>query len=290
MQKITYYLIAGAFHLWSRFPLSWLYGFFRFVGWVIFGLFRYRRSVIARNMEIAFPDNTPEKRKNLEHQFIRHFMDTIAEIIKAWSIKPEELRRRFEIHFSEEIVRDLQTGQDVFLAGAHVNNWEWAVLSAGDQTPGRAVGIYKPLSNQVMDRIIAQLRERLGTRMVPMGQVIRDILTTDRPASAYLFLSDQSTPFTESAHWTDFFGVQTPFVSGMSTLAVRRNIPIYYFYIEKVRQGFYEARFTLLVRDAQNYSPEEITSLYSKKVMENILNQPACWLWTHKRWKRVLQY
>lgn len=270
--------------------MSWLYGQWRFLGWIVFGIFRYRRTVIARNLEIVFPDYTPERRKELERKFIHHFTDTIAEIVKAWSIKPEELRRRFKIEFSDDIINELQSGQDVFLAGAHVNNWEWAVLSAGDQTPGRAVGIYKPLSSRAMDRIIEDLRQRLGTTMIPMAQVVRDILSTDRPASAYLFLSDQSTPFTMTAHWPDFFGVKTPFVSGMSTIAVRQNIPIYYFYIEKVKRGFYEARFTLLVRDSQNHTPEEITSMYSKKVMENILNQPACWLWTHKRWKRVLQY
>jgi KDO2-lipid IV(A) lauroyltransferase len=141
-----------------------------------------------------------------------------------------------------------------------------------------------------MDQLMIEIREKQKSHMIAMAQVIRDILHHDRAVTAYVFLSDQSTPFTMTAHWPIFFGVKTPFVSGMSTIAVRQSIPIYYFNIEKVKRGFYQAKFTLLVRDPQNYSPDEITSMYSKKVEEDILNQPACWLWTHKRWKRVLPY
>ncbi len=288
--KISYYLIRSGFYLWSLLPLSWLYNICRLLAWIIFRVFRYRRHVIARNMEIVFPDSSPEYRKELEKQFIHHFADIIAEMIKGYSMSQDELRHRFDVHMDEEIIKDFQNGQDVFIAGAHINNWEWAVLVAGDQIPARTAVIYKPLSNRAMDQLMIEMRERQKSRMIPMAQVLRDILHKERPVTAYIFLSDQSTPFTMTAHWPIFFGVKTPFVSGMSTIAVRQSIPIYYFNIEKVKRGFYQARFTLLIRDPQNYSPEEITSMYSKKVMEDILNQPACWLWTHKRWKRVLQY
>ena len=202
----------------------------------------------------------------------------------------DEMRKRFDIRISDKLAEEFRLGNDVFLTGAHVNNWEWAVIAGGDQLPVRPACIYKPLASRAMDQIMIETRERHGTHMVPMAQVLRDILAEGRLPTAYLFLSDQSTPFTMTAHWPDFFGVKTPFVSGMSTISARQNIPIYYFYIEKVKRGFYKARFEPLIMEPQQHTPEEITELYSKKVMQNILNQPAYWLWTHKRWKRVLQY
>lgn len=288
--KINYYLLRFPIYFWSIWPLSWLYGLTRIMAWIFFRVFRYRRHVIAQNLKIVFPDSTLEYRKNLEDQFIDHFADTIAESIKAFTMSSEEFRRRFDIQVSEEMREEYKNEQDIFICGAHVNNWEWAVVTAGDQIPFRAVTIYKPLSNRAMNRIMIDLREKVKTIMVPMGLVLRDVLNKEFPTSAYIFLSDQSTPFVLTAHWTDFFGHRTPFVPGMSTMSVRYNIPIYYFSIEKVKRGYYKAGFSLLVKDPANYSPEEITAIYSKKVMENILNQPACWLWTHKRWKRVIQY
>lgn len=240
-------------------------------------------------MDVVFPDKSVEFRRDMERKFIRHFGDVIAEFIKAWSMSGAELRRRFKVHIDEEM-RDILLNEDVFIAGAHVNNWEWAVITAGDRMPVRTVAVYKPLSNRVMDKLMLDLRKKIRTEMVPMALVIRDILSQDKSPSVYFFLSDQSTPFTMTAHWPVFFGRKTPFVSGMSAMAVRRNIPIYYLYIEKIRRGYYEARFTLMVKETEKLTPEEITGIYSKKLMENILNQPECWLWTHKRWKRVLKY
>ena len=288
--KISYYLIRLPIYLFSILPLSWLYGIGRGISWILFKVFRYRRQVIAQNLNIVFPEATPQQKTELENQFIHHFADMIAEIVKAFTMRREEFQRRFDIQLSDEMKEEFHNQQDIFICGAHVNNWEWAVVTAGDQLPVRTLSIYKPLSNRAMNQIILDLREKVKTVMIPMGLVLRDILAKDRATSAYIFLSDQSTPFTMTAHWVDFFGLRSPFVPGMSTMAVRYNIPIYYFSIYKVKRGYYKADFSQLVKEPAKYSPEEITAIYSKKLMENILNQPACWLWTHKRWKRVIRY
>ncbi len=286
---INYTLIRIPFYLLSLFPLSWLYLLCRMLTWVVFRIFGYRKKVIAKNMNIVFPNSSPAYRKALEKEFIHHFSDLLAESIKAFTMNREELLRRFDIRLSEEMRSDFENDRTIFICGAHFHNWEWAVITSGDQLPVRAVAVYKPLSSRAMNQIMIDLRQKGKTVMVPMGLVLRDILTKTRPPTAYIFLSDQSTPHL-TAHWVDFFGQRTPFLPGMSTMAVRYNIPIYYFTIQKTRRGYYQAEFTRLVKEPQNYKPEEITELYSKKVTENILNQPACWLWTHKRWKRVLQY
>ncbi len=288
--KINYFLIRIPIYVLSFLPLSWLYVLCRGLSWLIFKVFRYRRKVIAKNLSTVFPDADNPFRQEIEARFMDHFSNMIAESLKAFTMSTEEIRRRMDIRISDEIKSDLSNHQDIFIVGGHVNNWEWAVITSGDQVPARTKAIYKPLSSHAMNQIMLDLRQKGKTLMVPMGLVLRDILTQDRLTTAYIFLSDQSTPFTLTAHHVDFFGIRTPFVPGMSAMAARQNIPIYYFTIEKIRRGYYKAHFSLLVRDPANYSPEEITSLYSKKLEENILNQPACWLWTHKRWKRVLEY
>lgn len=288
--KINYFLIRTPLYLISLLPLSWLYMVCRLFSRLIFNVFRYRRKVIAKNLEVVFPDSPAEYRKSFENKFVHHFSDLIAESIKAFSMGSKELQQRFEIQVSKELKADLEKYKNIFICGAHIHNWEWAVITAGDQLPVRTVAVYKPLSSRAMNQIMLDLRQKFNTVMVPMALVLRDVLDTTQPRSAYIFLTDQSTPHTLTAHWIDFFGIRTPFISGMTTMAVRYNIPLYYFYIEKIRRGYYQAKFEVLSREPANYSAEELTQLYSKKLKENILNQPAHWLWTHKRWKRVLQY
>ena len=288
--QISYILIRIPLYFLSLFPLSWLYGGCGLLTRIVFGVFKYRHTAIAKNLEVVFPDTSLEQRKALGNKFVRHFSDLLAESIKAFTMSRKELARRFDIRISAEMQAEFDNQRSIFICGAHINNWEWAVITAGDQLPVRTVAVYKPLSSRAMNQIMNDLRQKGRTVMVPMGLVLRDVLSKDQPASAYIFLSDQSTPHTMTAHWIDFFGLRTPFVPGMSTMASRYNIPIYYFSIQKTKRGHYTANFSLLAKDPGQYSPEEITALYSKKLRENILNQPAHWLWSHKRWKRVLQY
>ena len=202
----------------------------------------------------------------------------------------KDFQKRIKFEIPKELKKALSEGKDIFLAGAHINQWEWGAIAAGKEFPCRVAGIYKPLSAKPMDALMLRLREKLGTQMIPMEQVIRDILQEDRQNSVYLFMTDQSTPFVDKAHWVDFFGYSTPFAPGMSVLAYKKNIPIFYFYIKRFKRGYYKVHFEPLTYGQNFDTPEEITEIYSKKVEENILKDPPAWLWTHKRWKRVLRY
>lgn len=202
----------------------------------------------------------------------------------------KEFEERIQFKIPEKLKQALRNDQDIFLAGAHINQWEWGAIAAGQRFSNRVVGIYKPLSSKPMDHLMREMREKLGTEMIPMKRVVRDIMKKKSDKTIYLFLTDQSTPFVDKAHWVNFFRLSTPFTPGMAFLAQKRNIPIFYFYIKRLKRGYYEAHFELLTEFSKNHSAEEITQLYSQKVEENILTDPPAWLWTHKRWKRVLQY
>ncbi|GAA5222058.1 lysophospholipid acyltransferase family protein [Membranihabitans marinus] len=284
------YILPKFLNIWSHLPLNWLYNILNFTRLVIFNIFKYRRKVTNKNIDIVFPDRNKTEQKAIRTAFEKHFCDLLAESLKLPNLSSEELKRRFDIQINEDMKRYIAAGKDIIIAGAHINNWEWAVTAGGQQLPCRAVGIYKPIHHQGMEYYIKTNRQRHGTEMIAMANVVRDMLRKDRMSSAYFFLSDQSTPFTDQAHYVDFFGIKTPFVPGMSQLASRLNLPIFYFYIKKTKRGYYTAHFTTLLEESSTLTPTEITDLYVKKLTDNILNESPNWLWTHKRWKRVLKY
>jgi lauroyl/myristoyl acyltransferase len=41
----------------------------------------------------------------------------------------------------------------------------------------------------------------------------------------------------------------------------------------------------VLAKDSKNLSYQEITKLHAQKLEQQILDNPARWLWSHKRWK-----
>lgn len=284
--KLLYYSLFSL----GQLPLRILYFCFRWIGFIAFRLLNYRKKTIDTNLGIVFPDQSDHARTKIARQFHRHFSDLLAETIKLPYFSNEELSSRFDIRISAELQNYIDQNKDVFIAGAHINQWEWAVAAAGQQLPCRAVGIYKPIHQSGTEAYFKAIRQKWNTEMVAMAQVVRDLYRKDRPPSAYLFLSDQSTPHTSQAHYHPFFNIETPFVPGMAQLAHKFNIPIFYFYIEKISRGHYFAHFVPLIDQPKKLNPNEITALYVKRLTEHILNEPTNWLWTHKRWKRVLKY
>ena len=65
---------------------------------------------------------------------------------------------------------------------------------------------------------------------------------------------------------------------------------VVYMHMRKVGRGRYECDVVPLCDHAANTEPGELTDTYARLLEDNIHEQPAYWLWTHKRWKRKVEY
>src|SRR5690554_2560735 len=109
----------------------------------IFGILRYRRKVIRKNLEIAFPDQPPAERQKIYKAYVRGFSEIVAEMIQGFSMSRKDFQKRMKFEIPKELEKALAEDQDIFLAGAHINQWEWGAIAAGMEFPRRVAGIYK---------------------------------------------------------------------------------------------------------------------------------------------------
>ena len=78
---------------------------------------------------------------------------------------------------------------------------------------------------------------------------------------------------------------ETAVFNGPEKIAKTFNYPVVYMHINRVKRGFYEVTPTLLFENPKSTDDTEITRVFNKKLEEDIMKQPATWLWSHKRWK-----
>jgi len=62
-------------------------------------------------------------------------------------------------------------------------------------------------------------------------------------------------------------------------------LPIFYAHLDKDKKGYYSARFELLTDTPNATHYGEITEKMMQWLEKDIRQDPACWLWSHKRWK-----
>ena len=101
----------------------------------------------------------------------------------------------------------------------------------------------------------------------------------------YGFLSDQSPKLKSAYHWREFMNIKVPVHTGAEKLAKELDLAIVFFKTKKVKRGYYETTFKTVTLNPNEFENYQITDLFINYLEDMIHEEPAYYLWTHKRWK-----
>jgi KDO2-lipid IV(A) lauroyltransferase len=201
-----------------------------------------------------------------------------------FSISNKELQKRFSSNF--EVLNDLyDSGQNVQLECGHFFNWEILNLYIGLVSRYPFIGVYQPLSNKIMDRIMLHMRQKNGTILIPASDFKSNFSDYVEDRYAMGLAADQNPPNEFKAHWVKFFGKLTPFVVGPEKGAREKNTAILFGHFYKVKRGFYRVDLEVITTTPNDYKQGELTQIFAQHVERAVRKTPANYLWSHRRWK-----
>lgn len=262
-----------------------LYGMSDFLFFWVYHLLRYRRKVVYLNLKRSFPEMDAMQLKETERKYYTHLCDLSLEAFKTARMTAEELGRRMVIRNPELLNRYYEEGRSVILVAMHYASWEW-LLHMPLSIRHHHFFVYKPLHNEGMDRYLNSIRSRFGGETVPMNIALRKIIEaekTRRPVITWL-AADQTPPWFNS-FWTLFLNQETSFFDGPAKLAQRFNHPVIFQGVRKIKRGYYETWFEVLVDEPRKMTEEDIVLKYVAKMEKIIKEEPAWYIWSHRRWK-----
>ncbi|HTG57172.1 MAG TPA: lysophospholipid acyltransferase family protein, partial [Niabella sp.] len=179
----------------------------------------------------------------------------------------------------------INSGKSVIASLGHCSNWEMLHFLS-HKINHQVYAVYKPLSSDVMNRLMIKLRTRFGMKVITDRSVIRHIRSNNSPRAVYLFLADQCPQINDENFRYFFLNQDTYFFSGMEKLARKSNSVVVYLNIKQLPDRRYKVTCKPVSNRTDIESEGEITRKYAELLEENIKEQPGSWLWTHKRWKR----
>ncbi|MCX6248613.1 MAG: lysophospholipid acyltransferase family protein [Bacteroidetes bacterium] len=285
MKLATLVLMRSLVFLFRIVPFGALYLFSDLIYLLAYKVVGYRKTVVFENLRNSFPVKSEKEIRSIASGFYHHFCDLIVESMKAFSMKEEEVVRRYEYEntaFLDELCRE---GKSVICVGGHYNNWEWAGIASGTQLKHRPVGFYKPLSNKGVDAFIQKTRVR-GRSLLASITNTTAVFQKDygEPAIFYM-VADQSPSSARLAYWMPFMNQDTAVLHGPEKYARLHNMPVVFAYPRKIKRGFYKVRFFMLVEDPSKTAPGDITRIYMNTLEKIIRENPEYYLWSHRRWK-----
>jgi len=280
---ILTYSLVWVLHL---LPERMLYALSDFCYFLAYHVIGYRKKVVYNNLEKAFPGHGQGEKRKIARKFYHHLCDTMLESAISHFYSEEKALNRIT-YTNLEILNELYASQKQVIAVlGHYGNWEYlSTLSLVTEYP--FVAVYKPLRNKYYNRMVTKNRTRFGGIVTPMEQIFRKLLELkkqNRPVIT-LNLSDQSPMFHKIQYWTKFMGIDTPVYLGSEKLAKKMDAAVVFLKIRKISRGRYEVETELICRDPKVMKPHEITEKHVKILEDLIREDPAYWLWSHRRWK-----
>jgi len=270
----------------SLLPLRILYLFSDILYFLFVFIISYRKKVIINNLRNSFPDKSENEIKQLSKAFYKHLTDILIEGVKNLSISKKQLKKRLVVKNPEVMQELYNQKRNVILVSGHFNNWEWMISAQNLLFDHQAFGIGMPMTSKFWDKKVNSRRERFGMKVVNASNYVATFKTFNKKPFAVLTLGDQSPSSATKSYWMRFLNQQTAVLFGTEKMAHDYNFAVVFFCIHKVKRGFYEVNLKLITKDAKTLNWGEITEAHTHLLEQEIIENPAFWLWSHKRWKK----
>ncbi|MES1223326.1 MAG: lysophospholipid acyltransferase family protein [Bacteroidota bacterium] len=286
LAALNYYIALPFLYLLSWMPFRLLYILSDFFYFFLYHIIGYRKKVVLTNLRNSFPDKSDREINIICKKFYHYFCDLFLETFKTLTITREEMLKHCSMDTSAIALFERLAGENrsfLFVLG-HKGNWEWGGNTFSILSKHQLYVIYHPITNKYFDSFTYRMRTRFGGKLIEMKNTFRDMMNQRGELTATAFIADQ-TPPPDKAYWLSFLNQDTPVFMGTEKIARKMKYPIVYITIKKLKRGYYTMFAELLASPPYLQSDGEITAMFTKKLEQDIIEQPETWLWTHRRWK-----
>jgi KDO2-lipid IV(A) lauroyltransferase len=286
MRAVLYYIFYGIIWMLTFLPLSVLYILSDFIFLLLYYFPSYRRKVVGTNLKNSFPEKSEKELRVIEKRFYHHLSDLFLETFKLIHMSEKQQLRRFTYSNLEVIDKLRNENRDVVALLGHYNNWEWPTLLPKFMKYPTVI-IYKPLQNKYFNNFINKQRSKYGIILTPMSLVIREILNYRQKKinTISIFISDQTPAKGDIKFWTPFLNQDTPVFTGAEKIALKYDMAVVFFHIQKKKRGYYNLDIELLFDHTAGLPEHTITETFTRRLEEVIKENPEYWIWSHRRWK-----
>ena len=286
MNLLVYIIVYPFIWIISKLNFTSIYLISDLLYYILYYIFSYRKKVVRKNLELAFPEKSKKERRRIERENFRNLTDIFLETFKSNNIKEKDLIERFSFKNPELLEKIYNNNQEVIVMCSHYCSWEW-VFVIQKITKFKINAIYKKLSNKYFDKWTKDRRSRYGANMISTKETYREVsrLSKLKSLNFYGFASDQSPKKSKAVYWGNFLNNWVPIHTGAEVIAKKYNMATVFMDVQKVKRGYYEASFSLITEKPNSFKKFELTDKYIEFVEKQVRNKPEYYTWTHKRFK-----
>lgn len=249
------------------------------LGRLLYYVIGSRRRVAKKNIALAFPERSPEEQHELVKAVFRESGKALPETCMAWFSKPSRLSIQWQVHQLEVLKQAAETGQGILLLGAHFSSVDICGALLGTVLDYDT--LHRPHDNPLMNYFQCRGRLRYVEALIEKNDM-RSMIRRLKQGRIIFYAPDQDLGRKRSI-FVPFFGLPTATVTATAKLAHVAQARIFLTHHIRTRQGY---EIYLAEHTAMNSGDIEAdTTAYNGWLEARIRENPAQYLWLHKRFK-----
>jgi KDO2-lipid IV(A) lauroyltransferase len=268
---------------WLPLPLLALLG--RALGLLLWFAVPARRRVALRNLELCFPAWTEAQRRRLGRRHFQWLGRSLLERGLLWYASPARLRRLIEID-GPASYGDTHPDLPLMWLAPHFMALDVAgvAIQLCVQRPG--CSIYQEQSNKVIDAALRRARLRFNNATIfARHETAKPLLRAIRQGMGFFNLPDMDFGAKDAA-FVPFFGVPAATLLAPSRMARLLGMKVQPVVAEMLPRGRgYRVRFFEPWEHFPSDDAVADTAWMNRWIEERIRENPAQYLWVHKRFK-----
>ncbi len=288
--RLEYWIAAGTFGALGRLPRGVAVGLGARIGELLYFVAAPLRKIALANLERAFPDKADSELRSILRRSCRNLGRLLAEASQFRKLTAENFSDYVTVDDLElwrnEVARAAETGGIILTA--HLGNFELLAYAHG--LMGHPVTlVHRTMRNQLVDHMILDLRERVGTKSLPKKQAARLLIRSLRNKEMVALPADQNQRGNAGV-FADFFGVPACTTPGPARLAAHTGAPIVPVFL--VREGESERHRLVIYPEIELADTGdkladliETTRRCNQAIERIVSDHPDQWIWFHKRWR-----
>ncbi len=258
------------------------------VGALAFAVLGRLRRTGMRNLELAYPEWTLERRRQTLRRLYRHLGWQLAEFAKMSGYTLDEANAFVEYEGLENWLDARDRGRGVLVVTGHLGAWE--LSSYYHSLAGHPMGlVIRRLDNPLVDAFVNRIRCLHGNRVIHKDDFARGLISAMRDGETVGILMDTNmTP--PQGVFVPYFGVQACTASGLARVALRTGaavLPGFLLWDEARRKYILHFGECLDLQQTGDAEADILanTAMFTAAIESFVRRYPEQWLWMHRRWK-----
>jgi Kdo2-lipid IVA lauroyltransferase/acyltransferase len=267
----------------SHLPYRWQLSIGRWLGRRFLLLAQRKRYVAEVNIELCFPDWTPDQRARLLKRNFEASGIALIETAMGWWASDHRLRSLFTIHGIEHLFENLKEGRGVILCSAHFLSMELAGRFLTIELPFAVV--YRSQKHGVVDYVARQCRTRHYQKLIAHDD-IHGILTTLGENQIVWYTPDVDPGRKSKGVFVPFFGVSAYSTNALARIARLSGAAVVPGFPYRREDGTgYDLVLNPPLHDFPSNDPIHDTARVNQWTEQAIRRCPEQYLWQYKRFK-----